>query len=82
MLVLEMWREVDAVVLADVTDGGGRKLLGLGRDAHGIEDVTTGRQVTSKGSGTDICQSGKFTLADKAVFVVVVDHTLFLDIRT
>ena len=33
LLVLEMRGEVDAVVLTDVTDGGGRKLLGLGRDA-------------------------------------------------
>ena len=82
MLILEMGRKVDAVVLADVADGGGRKLLGLGRDTHGIEDVATGRQVTSKGSGTDVCQSSKFALADKAVFVVVVDHTSCLDIRT
>ena len=75
MLVLKVGWEVDAVVLTDVTDGGGRKLLGLGRDSHGVEDGTTGGQVTSEGAGTDIGQSGEFALADKTVFVVVVNHT-------
>ena len=40
-LILELGGKVDAVVLTDVTDGLGRKFLGLGRDTHGIEDGTT-----------------------------------------
>ena len=50
-LVLELGREVDAVVLTDVTDSLWRKLLSLGRDAHGIEDVTTSRQIATEGTG-------------------------------
>ena len=42
LLILELWREVDAVILTDVADGDRWELLGLGRDAHGVEDVTTG----------------------------------------
>ena len=41
-LILKLGGKVNAVVLTDVTDGLGRKLLGLGRDAHGIDDGTTG----------------------------------------
>ena len=50
-LVLEFGRKVDAVVLTDVADGLGRQFLRLGRDAHGIEDVTTGRQIATEGTG-------------------------------
>ena len=42
LLVLEFGREVDAVVLADVTNGTRRKLLSFGRDAHSVEDMTAG----------------------------------------
>ena len=50
-LVLEFGWEVDAVVLADVADCLRRQLLGFGRDAHGVENVTSGGEITPKGSG-------------------------------
>jgi hypothetical protein len=74
LLVLEFGRKVDAVVLTDVTDGLGRKFLGLGRDTHGVEDVTSGGQITAEGPGTDIRQTSQLALADETVFVVKVDH--------
>jgi len=55
-----------------------RKLLRLGRDAHGIEDMPAGRQITAESSWTDISQTSKHALADKSVFVVVVDHKNFI----
>ena len=51
ILILEFGREVNAVVLADVADSLGWQLLGFGRDAHGIENVTSGGEITPKGSG-------------------------------
>jgi len=42
LLVLEFGREVDAVVLADVTNSTGRKFLSFGRDAHSVQDMTAG----------------------------------------
>ena len=41
-LILEFGREVDAVVLTDIADGLRGELLGFGRYAHSIEDVSTG----------------------------------------
>ena len=49
-LVLELGREVDAVVLADVSDSLRWKLLSLGRDAHGIENGATSRQIATEGA--------------------------------
>lgn len=74
MLILEGRGKVDAVVFADVTDGLWREFLGLATDTHGIEDVTTGREVATEGSGTDIRQSGEFALADETVLIVEVNH--------
>ena len=42
LLVLEFGREIDAVVLADVTNSTRRKLLSLGGDAHSVKDMTAG----------------------------------------
>ena len=50
-LILELGREVDAVVLTDVSDRLWRKLLSLGRDAHSIEDGATSRQIATEGTG-------------------------------
>ena len=73
-MVLESWREVDAVVLTDVADGLRRELLRLGRDAHRIEDVTTGGEVAPEGAGTDVSQTRQRRFADKTVLVVIVNH--------
>ena len=73
-MVLESWREVDAVVLADVTDGLRRELLRLGRDAHRIEDVTTGGEIAPEGAGTDVSQTRQRRFTDKTVLVVIVNH--------
>ena len=73
-LVLERWREVDAVVLTDVTDGLRGELLGFGRYAHGIEDVTTTLEVTSEGAGGDVGELCQRTFANKAVLVVEIYH--------
>ena len=51
ILILELRREIDTVVLTDVANSLRWQLLGLGRDAHGIEDVTTGSEITPEGSG-------------------------------
>ena len=75
LLVLEVWREVDAVVFADVADGLGREFLGFGRDAHGVEDVTTCGEVTTKRTGADVSQTSEFALADETVFIVILNHT-------
>ena len=74
LLVLEVGGKVDAVVFADVADGLGRELLGFGGDAHGVEDVTTGGEVTTKRTGADVSQTSKFALADETVFIVEVNH--------
>ena len=73
-MILEVGREVDAVVFADVFDGVRGKFLGFGRDAHGVEDVTTGGEVTGEGSWADVGQASKLALADKAVFIVILNH--------
>ena len=43
LLVLKLFRQVDAIVLTDITDGLGWELLGLGGDAHRFEDGRTGQ---------------------------------------
>lgn len=73
-MILEGWREIDAVILTDVLDRLGRELLGFRTDPHGSEDMPTTGEVTAEGSGTDISQAGEFTFADKTVFIVVIDH--------
>ena len=77
-LVLEVWGKVDAVIFADVADGLWRELLGFGRDAHGVENVTTSGEVTTKGTGADISQTSEFALADKAVLIIKIDHKNFI----
>jgi hypothetical protein len=74
LLILEFWGEVDAVVFADVTDGLRGKLLGFGGDAHRVEDVTTGCEITCKGSRRDIGQTSKFAFGDETVFIVEIYH--------
>ncbi len=74
LLVLEFGREVDAVIFADVADGLWGKFLGFGGDAHGVEDVTTSGEVTTKGTGADISQTSEFALADKAVLIIIINH--------
>lgn len=76
LLVLEVRREVDAVVLTDVMDSLRRELLGSGRDAHSIENMTTGREIAAESTGTDISQTCELALADKTVLIVKVDHKL------
>ena len=75
-LVLEVGREVDAVVLADVLDGLGWEFLGLGTDTHGFEDVTAARQIATEGPGRDIGQFCQFLFTDKTIWVVVIDHVI------
>ena len=77
-LILEVGREVDTLVFANVLHGLGRQLLGLGTDPHGVKDVTTRRQVTAEGSWTDVSQSRQFTFADKAVLIVVINHNFLI----
>ena len=74
LLVLEFGGKVDAVVFADVADGLWGELLGFGGDAHGVEDVTTCGEVTTKRTGADVSQTSEFALADKAVFIVIINH--------
>lgn len=76
LLVLEFGRKVDAVVFADVADGLWGKLLGFGGDAHGIEDVTTGGEVTGESTWADVSQTSEFALADETVFIVEVNHKI------
>ena len=71
---MEVWGEVDAVVFADVADGLRGKLLGFGRDTHRIQDVTTGCEVTSEGTGRDIGKFCQSALGDETVFIVEIDH--------
>ena len=73
-LVLEVGGEVDAVVFTDVADGLWRKLLGFRGDAHGVEDVTSGGEVTGESTGADASQTSEFALADETVFIVIVYH--------
>ena len=74
LLILQLWGEIDAVVLTDVFDGLWGKFLGFGRNAHRFEDVAAGGQITGKSSRRDIGQFGEFLLADEKMFVVIVDH--------
>lgn len=74
LLVLEVWGEVDAVVFTDVADGLWGKFLGFGRDAHGVEDVTTSGEVTTKGTGADVSQTSEFALTDESILIVIIDH--------
>ena len=76
LLVLEVGGKVDAVVFADVADGLRRKLLGFGCDAHGVEDVATGGEVTGESTGADVSQTSEFALADETVFIVEINHTI------
>ena len=82
---MEIGGKVDAVVFADVADGLRGKLLGFGRDIHRIEDVTTGCEVTGKGTWADVSQTSKFAFGDETVFIVEIDHKILFrqkDIRT
>ena len=73
-MVLELGREIDTVVLTNVTDCLRGQLLGLGRDSHGIKDMPTGSEIATEGSWRDIGQSGQRAFADETVFVVEVYH--------
>ena len=74
LLILQLWGEIDAVVLTDVFDGLWGKFLGFGRNAHRFEDVAAGGQITGKSSRRNIGQFGEFLLADEKMFVVVIYH--------
>ena len=74
LLVLQLWWQVDAVVLTDLFDGLWGKFLGFGRNAHRFEDVAAGCQITGKSSRRDIGQFGEFLLADEKMFVVAIYH--------
>ncbi len=76
LLVLEFGSEVDAVVFTDVADGLWRKLLGFRGDAHGVEDVTSGGEVTGESTGADVSQTSELALADETVFIVEVNHKI------
>lgn len=75
-MILEGWREVDAVILTDVLDRLGREFLGFRTDPHGSEDMPTTGEVTAEGSGTDIGQASQFTFTDKTVLIVVINHKI------
>jgi len=74
LLILQLWGEVDAVILTDVLHGLRRKQLGFWRDAHLVEDVATGCQIAAEGSFRDAGEFGEFLLADEKMFVVVINH--------
>ena len=74
LLVLQLLRQVDAVVLADIFHRLGRQQSGVGQYPHGVEDMSARRQITAEGSRGDTSQSGQLFLADEAMFVVVVNH--------
>ena len=73
-MILELGREIDTIVLTNVTDCLRRQFLSLGRDSHGIENMTTGCEIATEGSWRDIGQTGQGALANETVFVVEVDH--------
>ena len=74
LLILQLWGEVDAVILTDVLHGLRRKQLGFWRDAHLVEDVAAGCQIATEGSFRDTGEFGEFLLADEKMFVVVINH--------
>ena len=74
LLILQLWGEIDAVVLTDVFDGLWGKFLGFGRNAHLVEDVAAGCQIATEGSFRDAGEFGEFLLADEKMFVVVINH--------
>ena len=76
LLVLKLGRQVDAVVLTDVMNGQRWQFLGLGRDAHGVEDVLPGLQIAGKGPGRDFGELSQGAFADKTMGVVEIDHKI------
>ena len=74
LLILQLWGEIDAVILTDVLHGLRRKQLGFWRDAHLVEDVAAGCQIATEGSFRDAGESGEFLLADEKMLVVVIYH--------
>ena len=80
-MVLELGRQVDAVVLADVSDSLRWQLPDIGADTHSIEDRTSSGQITAESTRADIGQASQRTLADIAVLIVIVDHSERLEFR-
>ena len=76
LLILEFRRQIDTVVLTDVMDGQRWQFLGLGRDAHRIENMLTGLQIAGKGSGRDFGELGQGAFADKTMGVVEINHKI------
>jgi hypothetical protein len=81
ILVLKFGREVNAVVLADVADCLRRQLLGFGRYAHGIENVTTRSKIAGEGPIGNPRKFGQLTFADKPMTVVEVDHEILKKLK-
>ena len=57
LLVLQFWRKVYAVILADVADGIRWKFLGFRCDTEDFENLAPSGKVSAEGSGTDVGQS-------------------------
>jgi len=71
---LQVIRQVDAIVFTDILHCLWRQLLGLGRDAHPVEDVATASEVTGEGTGGYSRHFGEFAFADKSAVIVNVNH--------
>ena len=73
-MILELGREIDTVVLTDVTDCLRRQFLSLGRDPHGIEDMPPGCEIATEGSWRDSRKLSQLSFADEAMTVVEIYH--------
>ena len=65
LLILQLWGQVDAVILTDVLHGLRRKQLGFWRDAHLVEDVATSGQIAAEGPVGHAGQLSQFLLTDE-----------------
>ena len=74
LLILQLWGEVDAVILADVLHGLRGEQPGMEADTHSLKDVTAGFQVPAESVAGDSSQFGELLLADEKMFVVVINH--------
>ena len=67
-------REVDAVVFADVADGGRLQGSGIGGNSKSGENFAAGFQVVGEGTRTDLGKFSEFLFADGAFGVVIINH--------
>jgi len=73
---LQLIRQVDAVVLADIPHGSGRQEFGFGADTHFLQDLPATLQIAAEGVAVYPSEGAEGFLTDESCVVVNVNHRM------